>query len=159
MAAGPLHRPPLQEPYRTNAHGKPLKTKTAGHASGRFANDELNPSALRRLAQPPCDDVGGRLAQIPDQAERGEPEHVVGDVDLPPEEALARRRPVVVVVVVPALAEGEEREDEVVAAVVLGLVAARPNMWVRLLIVKVTCQLITVLTTKPQTRTGKPPIR
>src|SRR5205085_4573580 len=55
--------------------------------------------------------------EIPDDAERGEQaQRVVGDVDFPPVEALARRAREVVVVVVPALAECDQREPEVVAA-------------------------------------------
>src|ERR1043165_996972 len=75
-------------------------------------------------------DVVGHAVQVPDQADRGEgAEAVVGDIDFPPVEALARRGLVVMVVVVPALAEGEEGEREVVARVVVVLVAARaPEM-------------------------------
>ena len=50
-------------------------------------------------------------------------EQVIGDVDFPPVEALARRARVVVVIVVPALAERDQREEPVVAARVAGLVA------------------------------------
>src|SRR5208282_906231 len=65
------------------------------------------------------------LAQVPDNAGRFEhPEHVVGDVDFPPEKAVARCRRVMMVVVVPSLAERDHREREAVAAVVAGLVAA-----------------------------------
>ena len=61
----------------------------------------LGPAQSRR-----ANDVGRRAAQVPHQAdEREQPQHVVGDVDLPPEEALVRGALVVVVVVVPALAQ------------------------------------------------------
>src|ERR1019366_7013457 len=67
----------------------------------------------------------GHLAQLPDDARRFEHlEHVVGDVDFPPEKTVARCRRVMMVVVVPSLAERDHREREAVAAVVAGLVAA-----------------------------------
>src|SRR5262245_58743437 len=57
--------------------------------------------------------------EIPHEAqERHELQDVIRDVDLPPEEALARRVRIVVVVVVPAFAEREQRDDQAVAAIV-----------------------------------------
>src|SRR3546814_5478497 len=50
-------------------------------------------------------------------------QHVIGDIDLPPLEALTRRGHVVVMVVVPALAERQQREQPVVAGIVTGQVA------------------------------------
>src|SRR6202000_2066945 len=68
--------------------------------------------------------MGGDLAEIPDQAEQGEElQRVVGDVDFPPEKALASGGHVVVMIVVPAFAERQEREKPVVLAGVGGLVA------------------------------------
>ena len=63
------------------------------------------------------------FAQIPDDAEPGENlQGVVGDIDFPPIEALARRSHKVMMVVVPAFAEREQGEEPVVAAGVRGLV-------------------------------------
>src|SRR6202521_6300373 len=68
----------------------------------------------------------GHLAQVPDDAEPGEDlQRVVGDVDLPPEEALARRGHEVMMVVVPAFAERQQRQQPVVLAGVGGLIAPR----------------------------------
>ena len=62
--------------------------------------------------------------QVPDQAEFGhEFEAVVGEVDLPPVEALAGAAHVAVVVVVPAFAEGDEGKPEIVATLVGGFEA------------------------------------
>src|SRR6266699_5751136 len=70
--------------------------------------------------------VRGDFAEVPDDAEPGHDfQRVVGDVDLPPKESLARRGHEVMMIVVPAFAEGEQREEPVVAAGVGGLVAAR----------------------------------
>src|SRR5690606_24352063 len=53
-------------------------------------------------------DAGGRLLEIPNEADpRERLEDQVRDVELPPEETLARGAHVIVVVVVPALAERE----------------------------------------------------
>src|SRR5579871_619045 len=72
------------------------------------------------------EDVGGNLAKFPDDAAPGEGfQHVVSDVNFPPEEALASRCHVMVMIVVPALAERHEGEEPVVAAGVGGFVAAR----------------------------------
>src|SRR5437870_13710772 len=66
------------------------------------------------------------FAQIPDDAEPGENlQGVVGDIDFPPIQALARRSHKETMVVVPAFAEGEQGEEPVVAAGVGGLVATR----------------------------------
>src|SRR6266849_7491096 len=67
--------------------------------------------------------MSGDFAQVPDDAEPGEDfQCVVSDVDLPPEEALARRGHKVMMVVVPAFAEREQREQPVVLAGVSGFV-------------------------------------
>ena len=64
-------------------------------------------------------------AQLVDQSNRGQqPQTVISEVDLPPEESLPRRTREVMVIIVPALAKGNEREPEVVAAVVARGVAA-----------------------------------
>src|SRR6266576_3486867 len=68
----------------------------------------------------------GNFAQIPNDTEPGHDlQRVVGDINLPPEEALARRSHKVMMVIVPALAEGEESQEPIVAAGVRGFVAAR----------------------------------
>src|SRR5712692_6076407 len=68
----------------------------------------------------------GDFAQVPDDAAPGKDlQGVISDVDLPPEEALARRSHKVMMVVVPAFAEREQGEEPVVAAGIAGLVAAR----------------------------------
>src|ERR1700689_1393176 len=65
------------------------------------------------------------LAQVPDYAAGFEQlEHVVSDIDFPPEKTVARRGREVVMIVVPSFAERDHREREAVAAVVVGLVAA-----------------------------------
>src|SRR5437868_1205719 len=69
--------------------------------------------------------LGRRLADVPDDAAQPQqPDDVVTDVDLPPEEALVGRTLVVMVIVVPALAERDDGDERVVAAVVLRGVAA-----------------------------------
>ncbi len=66
----------------------------------------------------------GRVSQIPDKAkDRENPQEIVAEVDLPPEEALARAALVVMVIVVPSFAHGDEREKPVVARIVGRLVA------------------------------------
>src|SRR5688500_8094838 len=61
--------------------------------------------------------VDGNGLQIPDDSEPGHHlQAVVGDVDLPPVEALARGARIVVMVVVPGLAERDQRKQPVVAA-------------------------------------------
>ena len=66
--------------------------------------------------------------QVPhDAAPREYAKHVVGDVDLVPEEPLPRRAGIVMVIVVPAFAERQDREPEVVAAVVAGREATRSD--------------------------------
>src|SRR5882762_6748698 len=66
------------------------------------------------------------LAQVPDDAEPGENlQRVVGNVDLPPEETLARRGHEVMMVVVPAFAERQQGEQPVVLAGVTGFIAPR----------------------------------
>jgi hypothetical protein len=53
-------------------------------------------------------DACWRFAQIPHQAEPRETlEDIVGDIDLPPVEALSLRARVAVMVVMPTLSEGE----------------------------------------------------
>ena len=55
--------------------------------------------------------VGRNLAEVPDQTQPREGfQNVIGDVDFPPEEALAGCRHVVVVVVVPAFAQHADAE-------------------------------------------------
>jgi len=55
----------------------------------------------------------GHFAQVPDDAEpREDLQGVVGDVDLPPEEALARRGHEVMVVIVPAFTERQQGEHQ-----------------------------------------------
>src|SRR5437879_3854083 len=72
------------------------------------------------------EEMGGDFAKVPDEAAPGEGfERVVGDVDFPPEEALASASHVMVMIVVPAFAEGQKGEKPVVAAGVGGLIAAR----------------------------------
>src|SRR5262249_62428344 len=68
---------------------------------------------------------GAGRPEIPDQSQsREQAQHVVGDVDLPPEPALVGGVLVVVVVVVPALSASDQREEEVVPAGVGRLVTA-----------------------------------
>lgn len=71
-----------------------------------------------------------RTTQIPDQAEFFQDlQDVVGDVDLPPKEALVGARHVVVMVVVPAFTHGQKREPEVVAARVFrGVATTSPHV-------------------------------
>src|SRR5262245_51554818 len=77
------------------------------------------------MRQPPDQRPSGRSAQVPyDAQEREKPKAVVGDVDLPPEEALSGGARVMVVIVVPAFAERDESEEQVVAAVVARVVTA-----------------------------------
>src|SRR5207249_10913811 len=72
--------------------------------------------------------MSGNFAQIPDDAEPGHDfQRVIGDVNLPPEKALARRSHKVMMVVVPAFSEGEERQQPIVTAGVRGFVAPRPE--------------------------------
>src|SRR5258708_25008566 len=60
--------------------------------------------------------VRGDFAEIPDDAEPGHNlQRVVGDVNFPPEEALARGSHKVMMVVVPAFAQGEQSEQPIVA--------------------------------------------
>ena len=68
----------------------------------------------------------GDGAEVADDADPGEEfQDVEGDVNLPPEEALACGGHVVVVVIVPAFAEGDQGKDETILAGVGGEVAAR----------------------------------
>src|SRR6266849_4329832 len=70
--------------------------------------------------------VRGDFAEVPHDAEPGENlQRVVGYVNFPPEEALARRSHEVVMIVVPAFAEREQRQQPVVLAGGTGFVAAR----------------------------------
>ena len=63
------------------------------------------------------EEMGGNLAEIPDQAQPREGfESVVGDIDFPPEEALAGGGHEMVVIIVPAFTEGEEGQEPVVFA-------------------------------------------
>src|SRR5438132_11232314 len=72
--------------------------------------------------------MSGNFAQIPDDAEPGHDfQRVIGDVNLPPEKALARRSHKVMMVVVPSFSEGEQRQQPIVTAGVRGFVAARPE--------------------------------
>ena len=67
----------------------------------------------------------GNFAEVPDDAEPGEEfQGVVGDVDFPPEKALACGGHEMVMIVVPAFAESDEGQQEIVAAGIGGLVAA-----------------------------------
>src|SRR5260370_38260907 len=64
----------------------------------------------------------GDFAQVPNDPEpRHDLQRVIGDVNLPPEEALARRSHKMMMVVVPAFAKRDQREQPVFAA---GLVCA-----------------------------------
>src|SRR3954463_11104084 len=55
--------------------------------------------------------VRGHAVEVPDQPDRCQrAQHVVGRVDLPPEESLSRRDLIVVVVVVPAFPHRDDRE-------------------------------------------------
>src|SRR5260370_826825 len=57
----------------------------------------------------------GHLAEVPDDAEPGEDlQRVIGDVNLPPEEPLARRSHEVMMVVVPPFADRQQRQQPVV---------------------------------------------
>src|SRR5262249_33687227 len=68
----------------------------------------------------------GNFAQIPHESAPGKRfERVVGNINFPPEKALARAGHVVVMIVVPAFAEGHQGEQPVVPAGVRRLVAAR----------------------------------
>ena len=59
----------------------------------------------------------GHFAEIPDDAEPGEEfQRVVGDIDFPPEKALAGGGHEMMVVVVPAFAQGDQGQEEIVAA-------------------------------------------
>jgi len=70
--------------------------------------------------------VRGDFAELPDKPEPGEDlEGVVGDIDFPPEEALASGSHVMVVIVMPALAESEDGEEPIVLAGVGSFVATR----------------------------------
>ncbi len=68
-------------------------------------------------------DPGGGLTKVPDHPDAPERhQHVPGQVDLPPQEALAGGPWVEVVVVVPSLTEGQQRQHSVVARPVWGVV-------------------------------------
>ena len=68
----------------------------------------------------------GDFTQVPNDPEpRHQFQRVVGNVNLPPVEALARGSHVVVMVVVPAFAEREDGKQPVVAARVGRFIAAR----------------------------------
>mgnify|MGYP003343936663 CR=1 FL=1 len=64
----------------------------------------------------------GQAAELGDAEQAQHPEHVEGEIHLPPAEALASGALVPVVVVVPSLAEGRQRDEERVAAGVVGRV-------------------------------------
>ena len=67
----------------------------------------------------------GRCLKIPDYPCFLESKkNVIGEIDLPPEEALAGRKGIVMVIVVPALAHRDEREPETVLALLAGLITA-----------------------------------
>src|SRR6266704_5997795 len=68
----------------------------------------------------------GDFAEVPHDPQPGHDlQRVVSDVDLPPEETLARRGHKVMMVVVPAFAEREQREQPVILAGVTGFIAPR----------------------------------
>ena len=68
----------------------------------------------------------GDFAEVPDNPQpRHDLQGVVGNVNLPPEEALTRRSHEVVMIVVPAFSECEQGEEPIVAAGIGGFVAAR----------------------------------
>ena len=74
------------------------------------------------------ENASGYALQIPNETEaRHEAQDVVGDIDFPPEETLARRILVVMVVVVPAFTEREQCDDQAVFAVVLRFISATAN--------------------------------
>src|SRR5579872_4049783 len=92
--------------------GRCVKSVCLLHGIARFHLD-LGPGRLE------AEHLPGRSANVPDQTDSPEEaEHVVTDVDLPPEEPLVGGTLEVMVVVVPALAQREQRQQEVVAALV-----------------------------------------
>lgn len=66
----------------------------------------------------------GFLDLINDADELQETQHIIGRVDLPPEETLARAVRVVVVIVVPAFTQSEDGQDETVLARLTRFIAA-----------------------------------
>src|SRR5437763_265210 len=86
--------------------GRPRSTACAERAEPQHARGGL--SEFRDAVA--VADVGRRDVQVGDQAEYlEEPQHVIREVDLPPEETLVGRPLVVVVIVVPPLTHREER--------------------------------------------------
>jgi integrase len=70
----------------------------------------------------------GNFAEVPDDAEPGENlQRVIGDVDLPPEEALARRSHELMMIVVPAFAEREQRQQPTRKIILL---ATMTGLWI-----------------------------
>lgn len=79
-----------------------------------------------------CSNLCGcrHVAKVADNSDGTQaPQYIVGHIDLPPFQSLARTRHVLMVIVVPAFAEGNESEQEIVAAIILGLESPRaPQM-------------------------------
>ena len=91
---------------------------------------------------------------------REQPQAVVGRVDLPPAEALARRALVAVVVVVPALAAGDERDQQASSGSCRRCRRRRrPNTCASEFTRNVECHSRTVDAKNPTTRPLHPPIR
>ena len=84
--------------------------RDGGHDAGR-ENPSAQATSPRSLTLPALEYLGRGLAQVRHEAELLEPaQEVVGDVDLPPEEALAGGSHEAVVVVVPPLPQGAPGE-------------------------------------------------
>jgi hypothetical protein len=62
-----------------------------------------------------------RLTKTADNSDDAQkPQHVIGDIHLPPFQSLTRAGHVLMMVVMPAFAEGDQREQKIVSAVVFG---------------------------------------
>src|SRR5690606_520120 len=74
-------------------------------------------------------DVVWHPLQIPDQPQRLEgPEHVICNVNLPPEKALATGGFLVLMVVVPGFAQANQRQPQTVTRLVIALIPLLPKL-------------------------------
>src|SRR6516165_3353654 len=124
---GPLSRPFLRAGDSIGPRGVPFATGS----QPRKSSPNEDGARRRRSTITRCHGLGGSgveglafgedafgdAAEFANNAEpREDLQGVVGDVDFPPVETLARRCHVIVVVVVPTFAESDEREKPIVLA-------------------------------------------
>jgi cobalt-zinc-cadmium resistance protein CzcA len=122
-------RPASERPARdTRRAGHPgSRLRLLGHRHDRLRHRLTAPrrSVTRATLR---EDRRRHRTQVPDQTHRRErPQHVVGDVELPPVKPLPRRAHVVVMVVVPPLTEGDKRDPPAVARRVARVEAPLPG--------------------------------